>query len=109
MRNTIKAYLKTAEKAKADERAKPTTNETPQPEIVQQNVNGEVQEEEPPAEVDTAQAVDVTENGDATAVDVQPSIEVDLTFKLVLLVSDHNSRIPMLRRPITSTTTSISK
>ncbi|KIV82760.1 hypothetical protein PV11_04842 [Exophiala sideris] len=77
MRLTIKSYLKAAEKATTEvhERTKPTADETSQAEIAQHSVNAEIQEEEPPVEVEAEQAVDAVENGDNSALDVQPSVE----------------------------------
>ncbi|KAI1609626.1 hypothetical protein EDD36DRAFT_478051 [Exophiala viscosa] len=77
IRLTIKSYLKAAEKATAEapERAKPTADETPQAEISGQSANDEIREEEPATEVDAEQAVGVAENGDTSALDVQPSVE----------------------------------
>ncbi|EXJ83458.1 hypothetical protein A1O1_07081 [Capronia coronata CBS 617.96] len=81
MRNTIKAYLKTVEKTRVDERAKSaTTEETPIPHnTVDENGNRDGQEEVSPATAtatgDQPQLVETTETDGTPAVDVQPSIE----------------------------------
>ncbi|EXJ87294.1 hypothetical protein A1O3_04253 [Capronia epimyces CBS 606.96] len=81
MRNTIKAYLKTVEKSRADERAKSiTAEETPtQPNMAEDGASKDGQEEEPPATAtvvhDQQQPVDAADADGTPAVEVQPSIE----------------------------------
>lgn len=75
MRNTIKAYIKTVEKARADDRAKAGPPEEMAAEAVlpQVNVNGHGQEDETTIQ---QQGVDATEDQEEPADEAQPSIEV---------------------------------
>lgn len=86
MRNTAKAYLKTVEKARAEERAKSATvADTPTQQPVAEegtNVVGQEQDTTTMAAAATAattgdeQLVETVEADDVPPVDVQPSIEV---------------------------------
>lgn len=78
MRNTIKAYLKTVEKSKADERARAaTTDGTPtQPPMIGVGLNQDVEENGVPGAPDHHSPADVAGPEDTSALEVQPSVEV---------------------------------
>lgn len=86
MRNTIKAYLKTVEKSRTDERAKSATaEETPTlPNMAEESATKDSRGEQPRATTTgEQQSIEVTKTEDTpAAVDVQPSIEV--SYLLVL-------------------------
>jgi hypothetical protein len=111
MRNTIKAYLKTIEKTKMDERTKaPSSTVTPvESESAKAPQNGDGQEEEVPTPADDQQDTEAVEQEDTPTVDVQPSIEVSKARDTLSNLSNASIRIATPNRPRTSTMTWIFK
>lgn len=84
MRNTVKAYLKTVEKAKADDKVKAGTPEAAvaQSEMAGESTNQDAQLDGTLADSSTERhPVDDGDKEDTPAVDVQPSIEVSRLFR----------------------------